>query len=177
MLRDVRYGVAEWFEREARAGDTVAYFGAPQKLPALDRDIRTVFAGGWCTAEEWQHERPEFVIVVPQQHFQVIHEWGMADRVYEAMVDGSLGYERVIYAQTPLLFSRRPVPFVNPPVQVFVRRDRLTPSMSAAKELAAPILAPLETALGFELQFPPGLEHNSARAALPCTDPPEAPRS
>jgi hypothetical protein len=51
------------------------------------------------------------------------HEPNLPEPDYRALRDGSLGYQRVLRVHTARLFERRPLPFVNPPVQVFVRKD------------------------------------------------------
>jgi hypothetical protein len=115
-----------------------------------------------CSREDWTTERPEFVLVIPQQHFEIEKEWTLRSEAYDALHDGSLGYRRVMRVQTDGLSSRRPVPFVNPPVQVFVRADReagLVPVEGVAESDGA-LLAGIEASLGLAPKAPPGLERN-----------------
>ena len=161
--------VAGWLDANVEPNETIAYFGAPQKLPRLRADIRTAQAADWCSEEEWHAMRPEFVVIIPQQHFEIEHEWRMADSVYARLVEGTLGYDRVLYAQTRLVWSRRPVPFVNPPVQVFVRRDRRSAEMALTVAAPKPLLHAVEERLHLTPTFPPGLVHNANRAPLPCS--------
>lgn len=124
MLRDSRYDLARWLQRNAKAAHTVGYYGAPQKLPPLDAAITTLpmpdqlGARAGATAVD-----PEFVLIIPQFSFEPVHEWALAEETYQALLRGDTGYERVLVLQTKSLFQKRPIPFVNPPVQVFVRQD------------------------------------------------------
>ncbi len=128
MLFDSRYAISEWFEANAYPGEEVGYYGAPLKLPHLAAEIVTVPMPGQVGLDDTYNlgeDSPEFVLVIPQQHFEPVHEWTLSDQDYLALTDGSMGYDRVLWVQTPSLFSKRPIPFVNPPVQLFVRHDRL----------------------------------------------------
>jgi len=117
MLRDPRYEAAAWLSRNVRAGDRVAYFGKDDtwKLPALPPQAR------WIEGIE---QRPEFVLLIPNQDFESEHEVSVSAQTYAALNDGSLGYQKVLEIQTASLFASRPVSFVNPPVKVYARKNR-----------------------------------------------------
>ena len=167
MVHDSRYRLGEWLQSHARPGDRIGYFGAPQKLPPLSSELMTVPVEGFCTPAAWSSaQAPEFVILIPQQHFEMVHEWSMPERVYRALEDGSLGYQRVLRVQARSLFSTRPVPFVNPPVQVFVRNDRLSqiPQADRDTQPQRPVFGGLEDRLGLGAHAPAGLVWNPRRA-------------
>jgi 4-amino-4-deoxy-L-arabinose transferase-like glycosyltransferase len=170
MIRDSRYRLGEWFQSHARPGDRIGYFGAPKKLPQLSSALIAVQLEDFCTRAAWTSaQAPEFVIVSPQQHFEMVHEWSVPEQVYRALEDGSLGYQRVLRVQTRSLFSTRPVPFVNPPVQVFVRNDRLSQIPTADRDTVPqrPIFAGLEHRLGLGAHAPAGLVWSQIHAR-PC---------
>jgi hypothetical protein len=170
MIRDGRYRLGEWLQSHARPGDRIGYYGAPKKLPQLSSALITVQLEDFCTRAAWTSaQAPEFVILSPQQHFEMVHEWSVPEQVYRALEDGSLGYQRVLRVQTRSLFSTRPVPFVNPPVQVFVRNDRLSQIPIADRDTVPqrPIFAGLEHRLGLGAHAPAGLVWNQIHAR-PC---------
>lgn len=162
MRNDSRYAVGEWLAANARPGERIGYFGSVQKLPPLAAGVAIVPEWELCSREDWTTERPEFVLVIPQQHFEIEKEWTLRSEAYDALHDGSLGYRRVMRVQTDGLSSRRPVPFVNPPVQVFVRADReagLMPVEGVAESDGA-LLAGIEARLGLAPRAPRGLVRN-----------------
>lgn len=126
MLHDSRYELAAWLRQHTVPGDRVAYFGAPLKLPPIETHIRTEPA-------TWQRiyrgsppgTGPDIILVIPQQRFEAVHEWTLPDTIFRGLKDGSLGYRPVLFLQTRSLFSRRPIPFVNPSVRVFARERRV----------------------------------------------------
>jgi 4-amino-4-deoxy-L-arabinose transferase-like glycosyltransferase len=131
MLRDSRYELAQWLQQNAKAEHTVGYYGARQKLPPLDGAITTLPMAGRSGAHDGATAvDPEFVLIIPQFSFEPVHEWELAEEKYQALLRGDMGYERVLVLQTKSLFQKRPITFVNPPVQVFVRQD-LVSSLSA----------------------------------------------
>jgi hypothetical protein len=126
MLRDSRYEAGDWLRQYARGGDRVLHFGCPCGLPALEPGVRNIAVGKNARyAFKGTPEDPEFVVLVPYLLFpsEPEHEPNLPEPDYRALRDGSLGYQRVLRVHTARLFERRPLPFVNPPVQVFVRKD------------------------------------------------------
>lgn len=131
MHRDTRYEVATWIEGNLQPGDTLAYYGARRKLPALRPDIFTTPAPGqYIPATVYGDagpltERPQYIIVIPQLHTEPVHEWSVPDSLFRALLDGSAGYTQVLAIQGKALFPRPllAAPSVNPPVRVFARRD------------------------------------------------------
>ncbi|MFN2399261.1 MAG: ArnT family glycosyltransferase [Gemmatimonadaceae bacterium] len=125
MIHDSRYELADWIRQHAAPDDRVAYFGSPLKLPPLEKHVR-VEPAPWQTVykEPPPMGSPDIILVIPQQWFETVHEWTLPDSIYRALNDGSLGYKPVLLLQTRSLFSRRAIPYVNPPVRVFARVGR-----------------------------------------------------
>jgi hypothetical protein len=138
MLRDPRYEVAAWLHQNTRPGDRVLYYANSGNLPPLDLEVRSVRAN-WGPGPPYVYKRdqrdPEFVILVPVTQYvsEPVHEGDMPEQDYQGLLNGSLGYRQVFSLQTSRLFSRRPLPSVNPHVQLFVRNDLL-----ASKRVAQP---------------------------------------
>ncbi len=128
MLADSRYAAAGWMARHARPGDRVGYFGDAGKLPRLQRGVTTSSMPGQTYYGRGKPEEgaslPEFVMVVPVQRFESIHEFSLPETTFRALEDGSLGYRLMYAARTPSWFADRPLTVVNPPVRIYVRRDR-----------------------------------------------------
>jgi hypothetical protein len=142
QYHDTRYEAADWFKREAKAGDRVEYFGAPETMPYLSSDIisRPVagrvrwvgeFGHGPAVLQYLMKEGPEYVVIIPDWTSQPGMERS-ADcppEVYEALKDGSVGYTQVAYFPPRSLFGewrlRPPLdnPSVCPPARIFARRD------------------------------------------------------
>lgn len=147
QYHDTRYEAADWFKREAKAGDRVEYFSAPETMPYLSSGIisRPVagrvrwvgeFGHGPAVLQYLMKEGPEYVVVVPDWTSQPGMERS-ADcppEVYAALKDGSAGYALAAYFPPRSLFARfftsgwrvRPPldnPSVCPPARIFARRD------------------------------------------------------
>jgi hypothetical protein len=122
MLDDSRYAAGAWFHRNARSGDRVGYYGTePVKLPFLDATIEDVPGPSSLPAPA----SPEFLVVMPWQVYESVHEYNLPDATYSALLDGSAGYTLMLEGQTRALFPARPGSFVNPDLKVFVRNDRV----------------------------------------------------
>ncbi|MGE0126730.1 MAG: ArnT family glycosyltransferase [Blastocatellales bacterium] len=146
QYRDTRYAAADWFKREAKTGDRVEYFGAPETMPYLSSDIvsRPVagranwvgeFGHGSATLQYLAKEGPEYVAIIPDWTSQPGMERSVdcPPEVYEALKDGSVGYALAAYFPPRSLLARffsnrwlsRPPldnPSVCPPVRIFARR-------------------------------------------------------
>jgi hypothetical protein len=163
MINDSRYALGDVMRTTVRAGDRVGYYGAAQKLPPLPAGVITEPAEYICTPADWaSNDAPDFVVIIPQQHFEEDHEFTLSPTVYRGLIDGSLGYRRLAYLHTRSLFSRRPVPFVNPPVQLFGRDQRgvAGAEQGVADQPRPAVFAPIERALGLLPRKPPGLIRN-----------------
>jgi hypothetical protein len=128
MLADSRYRAGEWLLERARPGDRVGYYGDAGKLPRLERGIVTSPMPGQTlyrhvAPPEEDAPPPEFVVVVPVQRFEILHEFSMPEATFRALEDGSLGYRLALLEQTPSLFGRI-VNTVNPPLRIYVRIGR-----------------------------------------------------
>lgn len=126
MLNDSRVALGRWLCDNVAAGETVGYYGAARKLPRLACGIETISMPDQAVQGRWVAsgpQRPEFVLVIPQQPFEPVHEWTLADAAFDSLMDGTRGYQQVYAAQSPTWFPSRPVTFVNPPVRVFARND------------------------------------------------------
>jgi len=168
MRKDGRTDLARWLLENTADGDRVAYFGAFQKMPRVSRDLHFVNADALCAEADWRGESsPAFALVIPQQHFEVEHEAGMADEVFSSLRDGRLGYELVYQNDGPGWFARRPIPFVNPPLRVFARSDRVQGLSARVEAPARRPLARLEEWIGLTPGIPHGLMKNPD-LPLPC---------
>jgi hypothetical protein len=133
MLHDSRYEAAVWLRQHAREGDRVLHFGCPCGLPPLEAGIRNVAVRiNARYSFQGNQDDPEFVVLYPYLWFpsEPEHEPNLPEQDYRALRDGSLGYQQVLRVHNARLFERRPLPFVNPLVQVFARKDvmaRLSP--------------------------------------------------
>jgi hypothetical protein len=127
MHRDSRIRAADWLTRNQAPGDTLGYYGAAAKLPRTPQGVVIAPMAGQLLTEEGVAtvERPPFVIVIPQQDNEPLHEWTLPPEGFAALMDGSAGYRQMAAIQTRGLFRTRPIPFVNPPVRIFVRDDVL----------------------------------------------------
>ena len=124
MLHDSRYETARWLKDHARPGDLIGYYGSPLKLPAIAPDIQIAAMPGQFDPTPPLSHPPEFILVIPQQVFEPVHERSLPESGYLALSNGSTGYVKVRRLQAPSLFKQRPVTFVNPPVEIYVRADR-----------------------------------------------------
>jgi hypothetical protein len=126
MLFDSRYEVAAWLHRNAHPGDRILYYTNACNLPQLDAGILSIPANERRPyTYVGNRQDPEFVVLIPitQYASEPVHERVLPEDVYQSLGNGSSGYRRVLSLQTARLFSRRPVPFVNPRVTLFVRKD------------------------------------------------------
>ncbi len=154
MVRDARYEAGEWLTQHA-AGEPLGYYGAVRKLPPLPGSTEFVPLYGNCTADQWANA-PDVIFISPQQHFATIREWEISDEIWDAITSGRLGYELVWLSPNRGLFSRLPVPFVNPPIRIFMRE-------AAAGSLPAGAR---------QTEYQPALLENFEPALFPWTKPP-----
>jgi hypothetical protein len=129
MLDDGRYQAGSWIHSYAKRGDRVLHYTFPANLPPLDAGIRNVMAhAGTPYQFKGTQEDPEFILLLPFTLFpsEPEHEPGLPESDYQALRAGTLGYQQVVRAQANRLFFKRPIPWVNPLVQLFVRKDVLT---------------------------------------------------
>ena len=130
MLHDSRSEAAAWLERNLQPGDTVAYFGAPLKLPRLPANVAVTTATGqlsyaYKNRKPTIEAPPMFIISIPQLGTEHVHEWTVSDATFNQLLDGSSGYQQVFAYQSPALWPRPllTVPWINPPVRIFARID------------------------------------------------------
>jgi hypothetical protein len=122
MQNDSRHQLESWLRDNARAGDRVGYYGAPLKLPPLALGVISQpgpFADGSAAPDTW----PEFIVIIPQQVFELEHEWNLSDEHYSQLKSGVWPYVPWLAVQGSRLFDERPIHWVNPPVRLFVRQD------------------------------------------------------
>lgn len=122
MLNDSRGQVEVWLRQNARAGDRVGYYGAPRKLPPLAPGVVSE-PGPWADDGGAPDHWPEFLVIIPQQVFEIEHEWNLSDEHYGELASGVWPYRPWLAVQGKRLFEERPIHWVNPPVRLFVRRD------------------------------------------------------
>ena len=123
MLRDSRYASARWLAVMTRPGDRVGHFVPVQNLPSLPPQASHVNLWQKKFPLGMETGGPEFIISIPLEDFEHVHERRLSEEVYQHLVDGSLGYRQAALIQTPSLFRDRPATFVNPPVRIFMRED------------------------------------------------------
>jgi len=122
MLRDSRYEAGEWFARNARAGDRIGYYGTePHKLPFVSGTMSLMRGPAQLPVQDG----PEFLVVIPWQDYERVHEYNLPDATYAALRRGDAGYRQLLGLKTPALFQLQPGTWVNPEVKVFVRSDRV----------------------------------------------------
>lgn len=127
MLHDSRYALSDWFFANASAGDRIGFYGLPLKLPALPADVH-IESGPWTVRPSepapTEPGLPDFIVIIPQQPFEAVHEWVLPDDRFRALDDGEAGYTLVLATRGPALFDDRPMNWVNPPVRLYARNDR-----------------------------------------------------
>jgi hypothetical protein len=121
MLYDSRYAAAEWLTRAAHAGDRVGHFIPAPNLPRLPAGVRTVQM--WNVEPGTVVRQPEFILSIPLEDFERVHEWRLPDDFFARLSDGSAGYREATVIQGRSLFHDRPATHVYPPVRIFVRND------------------------------------------------------
>jgi hypothetical protein len=142
MLRDSRHDAAQWLQLRAQEGQRLAFFGADQNVPvvpavvALARAnvyhgaVRTAATGPDAVADirnRWHTERPDYILIMPDHSSPpgVPHSASCPPAIYDALVDGSLGYRLGADFRTARLLPWLPrpaldYPTVNPPIRIFV---------------------------------------------------------
>lgn len=128
MLGDARYAIGDWLEDRLEPGAEVGYYGSSVKLPHLPADVDIGYMPGQVLHPEGEQRRaedPDVILIIPQQDNEPVHEWTLTEADYEALVTGRTGYRRVWQPGGDGWFGRSEIPFVNPPIQVFVRDDRV----------------------------------------------------
>jgi hypothetical protein len=124
MLRDSRYALADWIADNARPGDRIGFYGSPIKLPHVPAWVELASAPyARVPVGPVTEARPEFILIVPQQSFEVVHEWNLPPDRFEELDGGEWEYELLFVYRGPSLFEERPINWVNPPVRVYVRND------------------------------------------------------
>jgi hypothetical protein len=122
MLRDARYTAAAWLAKSLRPGDRVGTFGTPSTLPHLSSAVQTQSLQPSKLAWLRSADGPEFIISMPLREFETTHELEVPEALYQQLLAGRLGYRQAALLQTPSLLRER-LPFVNPPVRIFIRED------------------------------------------------------
>jgi 4-amino-4-deoxy-L-arabinose transferase-like glycosyltransferase len=130
MMHDSRYEAGLWLERNIQPGDVVSYYGSSFKLPRLPRSAVTVPAAGQLVSPYKEAiprsvVTPEYLISIPQIATEREHEWNVPDATFAQLFSEASQYQQVLAIQTRALWPRPllVVPFVNPPVRIFARRD------------------------------------------------------
>jgi hypothetical protein len=127
MLTDARGPASDWLSRRVAAGDTLGYFGRPHQLPYIPAGVRVeqLQLGGAET--RLNDVRPRWVVVAPDYFADRQRERSifLPLAVYQGLRDGSMGWTLVARFESPGLLGRPLpyLPYVNPVVQVYKRRD------------------------------------------------------
>jgi hypothetical protein len=141
MVFDSRYEAADWLRNEAKAGDTIAYFGPASKLPHLEAGIElqqaTDYQGMYSVPDtgdvkvreilsHWEVSKPGFVILMPDHTSaqSAPYSHTVPPRLFTGLKAGSMGYRQVAFFQTPSLFPWLDMPqldyrTVNPSIHIF----------------------------------------------------------
>jgi len=125
MVNDSRYEVGNWMERNTQPNDSLGYFGG-DGVPRHWATAVTIFSDHLFDSNAPRpSEMPMFLFTIPTQDIEINHEKQLTERVFQGLLDGSLGYQQVLGFMTPALWPRPRLaaPQVNPPVRVFARND------------------------------------------------------
>lgn len=142
MMRDSRHTAAHWLELRAQEGQRLEFFGADQNLPVVPAVVTVVRANAYHGAvytpatgsraaadivTRWRTERPDYILIMPDHSSPpgVPHSASCPPAVWEALMDGSIGYRLAAEFRTPRLMPWLPrpaldYPTVNPPIRIFV---------------------------------------------------------
>jgi hypothetical protein len=102
------------------SGRAVRYLGG-NVVPPIDQATVDEIAAGW------RERRPRFIVLTPDYTSRPGEPFAASTppRIYEMLMDGSLGYRLAARFETPRLlpWARRPdldYPTVNPPILLFM---------------------------------------------------------
>ena len=125
MVNDSRYEVANWMERNTKPNDTLGYFGGEGVPRHWSTAVMVRSDRLFDSNEPRPTEMPMFLFSIPTHETESVHERQLNERVFQGLLDGSLGYQQVVGFMTPALWPRPllSAPQVNPPVRVFARND------------------------------------------------------
>lgn len=128
---DSRYAAADWFAQHVRAEDRVAHPGPERRIVTMPRFYsqfqRVPLAVPKVRLDGVNPFDTEFVYL--QGKDDLTEFWHTPRWAYEALLDGSLGYDLVAEFQTRARFAPQQrhdsmQVFVNPRILVFARRER-----------------------------------------------------
>lgn len=122
MWNDARYEAGAWFARNAKHGERIGYYGTePNKLPFTDPEVKLEPGPSALPAAKG----PEFLIVMPYQGYELVHEYNLPTATYRAMRSGTAGYRQMVGLRSEPLLWYRPALGLAKPVRIFVREDRV----------------------------------------------------
>lgn len=144
MIRDSRYGAAQWLASQLQPGDSIEFFGASQKLPHLPDGVsirrptrwRGMFASYDTSAANvativagWEARQPRMILVIPDHSTRspgLPYDATVPPALFRALEAGQMSYRRVARFQSESLIPwvhtpRLDYPMVNPPVYVYAR--------------------------------------------------------
>jgi hypothetical protein len=135
MWNDSRYEAGRWLSRNAHPGDRIGHYGPwISKLPYTDPRIGLELGPSSVPVTNG----PEFLIVFPYLNYESVHEYGLRQETYDALRRGDSGYKLLLGIQTRALFPTAPGRFVNPPLKIFVREDRLATLVDRTPKIDLP---------------------------------------
>lgn len=120
MLRDTRYVAGQWLQTHLQPGQTLGFYGDKGQLPPIPPgiEVRRLYGDEVDLATA----PVDVLLVVPDYTSPPGFERSLflpaAD--YEALIAGELPYTRAVRLEVSPPWGGR-FPFVNPPVQVFLR--------------------------------------------------------
>ena len=123
MLHDSRHIAARWLAGPLRQGDVVGHIAPASTLPHLAASVGITTLTPGRLAALSAANGPEFIISLPLEDYEQVHEEQLPEDVYQQLLAGTRGYRQAALIQAPSLFRKRPATFVNPPVRIFIRDD------------------------------------------------------
>ena len=147
LVRDSRGQASHWLASNLGGGNLVGFFGSPDQLPHIPGGNVVQRAPlGRALVTTWIDRRQPAMLIVaadfssrsngaraPFNETGKEHSVFLPDEVYTQLLDGSLGYDLAAEFRTASLTGRalKFLPWVNPPVKLFQRRQRATGAASA----------------------------------------------
>jgi hypothetical protein len=124
MLFDARIPAAECLATQLKPGDKVGYWGDVNQLPYLPVGVTPVSLPSNDSAINYLEQNSiRYVLVSPDAWSDpgMDRSWFLPVDIYNALKNGSLGYQRLAVFSPPSLlgYAIRYLPIINPKVQVY----------------------------------------------------------
>ena len=141
MINDSRFPAAEWLAARTSTGDTIEYFGPPQKLPPLQFGVTTqpaTFYGGIYVptptddskvreiVQGWKNRRPTYIILIPDLTSPpaIAYNNSCPSQLCDSLLKGTKEFPLAAKFKTDPLFNWLELPdldypTINPPIHIF----------------------------------------------------------